>query len=207
MTPIASNNSINEVFLYKLDASSRISKVLSNYNTNLVKTASTIDQSQLINLFIQMLSTLNIKVSETEAQNVMNNLTKSGSIKKNSEEKKEEIKIVSKSIKDSHYQLDISKDLVNKDGKSVFMVSCYARDSYLGRYLIKRNYFYTQNREAAADEAYEEIVTKSKAIKDRYYNGVIDISEIFPQMKKCLDGVIAEIKIEEDDISPTLKRN
>ena len=204
---IIKNSGINAIFLYKLDATTRISKVLSSQeDRSLIKTAST-DQSQLIGLFIQMLSALNIKVNAVEAQSVMDNLTKSGSIKKSSDDKKEEIKIVSKSIKDSHYQIDISKDLVNKDNKSVFMVSCYARDAYLGRYLIKRNYFYTQSREAAADDAYEEIVKKSKSIRERYYNGVIDISEIFPQMKKSLDGVIAEIKIEEDDISSTLKRN
>jgi hypothetical protein len=35
------------------------------------------------------------------------------------------------------------------------MVSCYARDAYLGRYLIKRNFFYTAEREKFADNAYD----------------------------------------------------
>lgn len=202
---VIKDSGINEIFLYKLAATTRISKVLSESSKPLIKTAS-VDQSQLVALFIQMLSTLNIKVNEADAQSVMNNLTKSGSINKTSDDKKEEIKIVSKSIKDSHYQIDVSKDLVNKDGKSVFMVSCYARDAYLGRYLIKRNFFYTQAREDAANEAYDEILKKSKSLKERYYNGIIDVSEIFPQLKKGLDGVIAEVKIEEDEVG-NIKRN
>ena len=86
------------------------------------------------------------------------------------------------------------------------MVSCYARDAYLGRYLIKRNYFYTVDREEFADRAYDEILVKVGDLKDRYYNDIIDVSEIFAQMKKTLDGVISEIKMEEDSLATNVNR-
>jgi hypothetical protein len=86
------------------------------------------------------------------------------------------------------------------------MVSCYARDAYLGRYLIKRNYFYTTEREAIADSFYDEILTKIGTIKDRYYSGIIDVSEISTQIRKVLDGVISEIKMEEDSVGTNVNR-
>ena len=86
------------------------------------------------------------------------------------------------------------------------MISCYARDAYLGRYLIKRNFFYTEDREASADDAYGEILLKMGALKDRYYNEVIDVSAIFAQMKKVLDGVVSEIHMEEDSLPTNVKR-
>ena len=81
------------------------------------------------------------------------------------------------------------------------MVSCYARDAYLGRYLIKRNYYFTQDREEFADHAYDEIMLKMASLKDRYYNEIIDVSGIFAHMKTVLDGVVSEIKFQEDSIS------
>jgi len=86
------------------------------------------------------------------------------------------------------------------------MVSCYARDSYLGRYLIKRNYFYTKDREKSADSTYDEIMTKVAAIKDRYYNELIETPAIFTQIKQVLDGVISEIEIKENSIGTNIKR-
>jgi len=127
-------------------------------------------------------------------------------LKKIGKERKDEIKIVSKSIKDSHYQIDISKDIITKDNKKIFMVSCYARDAYLGRYLIKRNYFYTNDREEFADNSYDEIITKISALKDRYYNDIINVASITTQIKQILDGVISEIKSEEDEIGTNVSR-
>jgi hypothetical protein len=133
-------------------------------------------------------------------------LNKNASINKNSMERRDDIKIVSKNIKDSHYQIDISKDIIQRAGRKMIMVSCYARDAYLGRYLIKRNYFYTEDRNKFADNAYNEILTKMGDIKDRYYNEVIDVQGIFKQIKQSLDGVISEIEIKEDTLGTTVSR-
>jgi hypothetical protein len=133
-------------------------------------------------------------------------LNKSASLNKNSVERRDDIKIVSKNIKDSHYQVDISKDIIQRDGKKMIMVSCYARDAYLGRYLIKRNYFYTEDRNKFADNAYDEILTKVSDIKNRYYQEVIDVSGIFAQIKQSLDGVISEIEMKEDSVGTNVKR-
>lgn len=212
-------DSLDTIFLHKLNASNKISTLLNNVESTsnsekMTRTASSVDQQQLINAFITILSSLNLKVDDSRnIQDVISDLSKSGTnssenkiASRKTSERKDEIKIVSKSQKDSHYQFDISKDLVSKDGKSVFMVSCYARDAYLGRYLIKRNFFYTAAREEAANQAYDEIMTKTAAIKERYYNEVIDVSTIFTQVKKVLDGVISEIKLEEDSVGTNINR-
>ena len=183
-------------------------------------------QETLIELFSHMLSVLKLNASEDsikkivgllssnnnenketqDTQDTQNTFEKTAAIRKNSREKRDEIKIVSRSLKDSHYQIDVSKDLISKNNKKMFMISCYARDAYLGRYLIKRNFFYTEDREASADDAYGEILLKMGALKDRYYNEVIDVSAIFAQMKKVLDGVVSEIHMEEDSLPTNVKR-
>lgn len=205
MLPIMSKINLDDLPLQKFAAAEKIGKILSfaseQGKKQLIKTAST-DNSSLINLFVQMLTALNLKVSDNNAKGVLESISNSDlsktAINKNSGDRKDEIKIVSKHQKDSHYQVDVSKDLIVKDAKKVYMVSCYARDSYLGRYLIKRNYYFTQEREEFANAAYDEIVLKTASLKDRYYNDIIDVSAIFAQMKKMLDGVVSEIKSEED---------
>jgi len=196
---------LDDFYLHKFKAQEKISKILgfikAEGNKKLIKTAS-VDQTSLLSLFTQMLSLLNLKV-DGNVKDVLNSLSQNDQIKvssKKTSERHDDIKIVSKKIKDSHYQFDISKDVVSKDGHKVIMISCYARDAYLGRYLIKRNYFYTRDREEFADRAYDEIMTKIADLKDRYYNEIIEVPEIFAQTKKVLDGVISEIKIEEDTI-------
>ena len=220
MIPILPKNDlIDELHLYKYDAMNKMRQIMSlvkkNKSGGMIRTASgtQIDKNTLVNLFTQMLSTLNMTANSSDVKDIINkiakesdNIDKKASTIKNSEERRDDIKIVSKSIKDSHYQVDLSKDIIKQDGKEIFMVSCYARDAYLGRYLIKRNFFYTMDREKFADSAYDEILTKIGAIKDRYYNEIIDVSAIFTQIKQILDGVISEIESKEDHISTNINR-
>ena len=217
MLPIYSNCKISDSELYRIHAVNHIEHALSLFNENktLIKTASGDNkESNLIELFAKMIAALNIKSSEAELQEFFKKLSsnndemnKYAKQNKTSQERKDDIKIVSKSVKDSHYQVDISKDFITKNGNKVIMVSCFAKDAYLGRYLIKRNFLYTIAREKYADQAYDEILTKISAIKDRYYNEVIDVSTIFAQIKQTLDGVVSEIKMEEDSISTNINRN
>ena len=156
----------------------------------------------LIQLFSQMLEQLSLKVGEGEAQDLVRKLsakcTESGeNIKSGNRETN--VKIVSKALKDSHYQVDVSKGVIIHKGRKVLMVSCYARDAYLGRYLIKRNYFFTTEREASANDAYDEIVKKVDALKDRYYNEILDVAGIFAQTKRILDGVVSEVEFNDDE--------
>jgi len=211
--------------MYKFNAITKMDKLCSildkKNEEGLIKTASTrstrstsVNTDTLITLFTKMLSCLDMKtgggdikeVAENFTSNLSNSLSDVKTAKKNILERKEEIKIVSKSIKDSHYQIDVSKDLIVRQGRNVFMVSCYARDAYLGRYLIKRNFFYSSEREKSADQTFEEIVTKTAALKDRYYNDIITTTAILPQLKQTLDGIVSEIKIEEDSIATNINR-
>ncbi len=218
MTSVIPDNLIDDLYLHKYDAANKMRQVISKAqeynNKKMIKTASTqIDQNALITLFSNMLSALNMTANANDIKDIMSKIAKNSdtldkqaSIKTGNRERKDDIKIVSKHVKDSHYQIDISKDIVKQDGKEVLMISCYAKDAYLGRYLIKRNFFYTPDREKHADNAYDEILTKISAIKDRYYNEIIDVSGIFTQMKQVLDGVISEIKMKEDSLGTNISR-
>jgi len=218
---IPKDNLIDDIYLEKYNAANKIKKLISvaNQSEQMIKTASVSyhnnkksnqNNENLIDLFSKMLSALSMSTNN-DVNDIINKIAKSEetspSYKSGSREKKDDIKIVSKNIKDSHYQVDVSKDIVKQNNKEVIMVSCYARDAYLGRYLIKRNYFYTTDRESSADDTYNEIVTKVGAIKDRYYNEIIDISEVSTQIKKTLDGVISEIEIKEDSIGTNVRRH
>jgi len=209
---------IDDLYLHKAQSIEKIKKTIgfAKENNRLIRQSSS--GNSLIALFMEMLKQINLDVDQNKVVNLINNLStnernasESGSIEKTStvknSERKDDIKIVSKSIKDSHYQIDISKDTIVHKGVKVFMVSCYARDSYLGRYLIKRNYFYTMGREAAADEAYDEIYSKMRSLKDRYYNEIIDVPSISNQAKIILDGVISEVDFKEDSLGTTVNRH
>jgi hypothetical protein len=213
---------IDDMLLHKNVAANKMGNILEaieqSKKEKMTRTASmgsmgSVGNNKLITLLTSMLQTLNMRVKDDNVQEVVNkigntenDLNKSASMVKDSKERRDDIKIVSKSIKDSHYQVDVSKDIIQKSGKKMIMVSCYARDAYLGRYLIKRNYFYTEDRNTFADNAYDEILTKVAAIKDRYYNEIIDVSGIFTQLKQSLDGVISEIEIKEDSLGTTVRR-
>lgn len=208
------NFELNDLYLEKYRASQKVGQIIDliqqEKSKPLVKTAS-IDHNALITLFTHMLAALNLRVEDSKVQEVIEALSKKDELNKTAKSKKsaerhDDIKIVSKSVRDSHYQIDISKDIVSKGGKRLYMVSCYARDAYLGRYLVKRNFFFTEDRERFADEAYDEIVLKTAAIKDRYYNEVIDVAAISTQIKKILDGVVSEIKMEEDSLATNINR-
>lgn len=219
MSSIIPSNRIDDLELNKFFAKEKIKKIISfakeSNEKPMIKTASSnLDQNQLVNLFSNMLACLNLKTSDDNMQGLITKLQDKINNKENiiksaryeSKERKDEIKIASKRVRDSHYQIDISKDEVTKNGTKIFMVSCYTRDAYLGRYLIKRNYYFTADREKACDSAYDEILTKMASLKERYYNEIIDVAGISTQMRVILDGVISEIHYEEDSISSSIKR-
>ena len=204
---------LDDKYIHKHIAADKMGQLIcavKQYNKGkLIKTASK-DNNGLISLFTEMLKTLNMSANEENVKELVAKMTsetlnKNASMNKNME-RNDEIKIASKHVKDSHYQIDISKDMISREGKRMIMISCFARDAYLGRYLIKRNYFYSEDRNKFADNAYNEILTKTQDIKDRYYNDVIDVSGIFAQMKKTLDGVISEIEIKEDSVGTNVNR-
>ena len=202
---------LDDLSLHKFIASEKIKKVIDfvdDQNSKSMTRSASVNKNDLITLFTNMLQQLDL--SQHDVEDVMSNFSSSNAVKTaktvRSSERKNDIKIVSKSIKDSHYQIDISKDIIKHKGRNVFMVSCYARDAYLGRYLIKRNYFYTMDREASADSAFDEITTKMNALKDRYYEEILDISGIFKQAKQILDGVVPEVEFSEDSLGTTVSR-
>lgn len=219
LTPLNTDIVLNEAHLHKALASEKIKDVMifADENRNrskMIRSASgqSIGKDGMVELFVNMLKCLQMG-SGDNAQEVMQNIAAQSKITLNksstsdSSARSDIVKISSKQVRDSHFDLDISKDVVTHKNQKVFMVSCYMKDAYLGRYIIKRNYFYTMDREAAADDAYNEILKKAKSLKDRYHNDVIKVSAVTTQIKTILDGVISEIEISEDSLGTTVNRN
>jgi hypothetical protein len=113
------------------------------------------------------------------------------------------IKVASTSIKDSHYFMDVSLDPIRKADKSLVMVSYLLREGYLGRYMIKRCYYYLPEHQSDAEETYAELVRKSEGVKRRYLQGDARSYDVLPQVKAFLDGVKGDFEFREEDVIGT----
>lgn len=197
----------------KMKMESFLSKISST--GSLVKTASSENGKSALSVIAEALSEMGIK-TEIDLSDLLrrifmkvaetDQMEKTAS--KKSSAREETIKIASKEIKDSHYQIDISKNLVEKNGIKLYMVTAYATDSYLGRYLIKRNYYYLPDNEKEADTTFDEVSAKVKKIRDSYYKGNMEIKAISTDIIRVFQGVVSDMKFgSEDDIGTTVKRD
>jgi hypothetical protein len=180
-------------------------------NSGMTKTASTGSSNELVIALAKVLSDMNLK-TDVDIGDLFKRLLSSVSIEKTAGTKRatrqENILIASKEIKDSHYQVDVSKDLIDREGKSLYMVSVYARESYLGRYLVKRNFFYLADNESGADEAFDELCAKMTKIKSSYHSGKIGIKSVTTEMVRVIHGVLSDVTFkDENEIGTTVKRD
>ena len=187
--------------------------MLSAINTTpkkgMIKTASTeVNSDEVIKQVAKALAAMGVKVN-IDLGELMKQLSTS-SMKKEAKEvssdTQEVVKIASKKIQDSHYDIDVAKSSVTENGKKIILVSFYMREAYLGRYMIKRNYYFLPDNEADAEYVYNDLLTKSKRTRDRYYNEKIGIKAIFPEVKAFLDGARGDLEIESDQIGTTVLR-
>ena len=118
------------------------------------------------------------------------------------------IKIASTTVRDSHYFMDVSIDPIKKADKSLVMVAFLLREGYLGRYMIKRCFYYLPSNVNEAESTYDELVRKSEAVKKRYLMGEAKPFDVMPQVKAFLDGVRGDFEFkDEDSLGATVKRD
>jgi len=177
----------------------------------MVKTASTDGgeiNGEIVKAVVESLSSMGIKanidIGELIRKLCTSAMTKEAGQKDTSAQNT--VKIASKKIKDSHYDIDIAKDMIVSDGKSIIMVSAYVKEAYLGRYLIKRNYYFTSDNENDAEYIYNDLITKAKRTRDRYYSEKIGTKGIFPEVKAFLDGVKGDLELEPTSLGTTVVR-
>jgi len=108
----------------------------------------------------------------------------------------EDVRIVSKRIEHSHYFIYLDFNTVKKDGDDLYLVSVFMQEGYLGRYLIKRNFFFRAGSYEAADECFEDLLEASNEICDAYYSDDLYTSDIFPAIKKMVDLRTGEVEDE-----------
>lgn len=117
------------------------------------------------------------------------------------------VKIASTAVKDSHYFMDVSLDPIKKADKSLVMVSFLMREGYLGRYMIKRCFYYLPSNIKEADSTYDELVRKSEGVKKRYLQGDMKPFDVMPQVKAFLDGVRGDFEFKDEDcLGTTVQR-
>lgn len=207
----STQNGISEIspkLISKLRAEKLIETIIKN-KPKMIKTASSGDGMAVATALAKALSEMHVK-AEVDLSELFKKIL-NASMEKTAENKnssrEESIKIASKEIKDSHYQIDVSKDLIEKNGSKLIMISAYARDAYLGRYLTKRNYYYLLVNDKQADDSFEEICGKMRRIKQNYYDGKTTVKSIVSDVMNVLKGVVCDMKFEEeDDIGTTVKR-
>ncbi len=210
---IFKDNGISDKF-YKTMSTENFLDKISKIDTKITKTASNnANITDFLQIFAKALSDMNLK-TEIDLGELFKRIMvgQSTSIEKNASKKdksrEETIKIASKEVKDSHYQIDVSKDSIEKSGMKLHMISVYTRDAYLGRYLIKRNFYYLNDNESSADETFDELTNKIRKIKAKYHGDKCTVNGILTDVKNILIGVVSDMKFEkEDDLGTTVKRN
>lgn len=184
-------------------------KILSIPEGGLKKTAST--GNDILKAFAAALEGMGVKAN-IDIGELLKRLVASESMEKTAAEKNgsrdETVKIASKRVEDSHYFIDVSRDSISKKGKSLILVSAYMREGYLGRYMIKRNYFFLPDNDAEAEDTYKELMSKANKIKRRYYDDKIGVNEIFTEMKAAMDAARGDLEFEDEEkIGTTVYRS
>lgn len=182
--------------------------------TSLIKTASTgsgsIEASErVLNMLAKIGMKLNVGIQELMAE-FAKEAEKLDKLAESSKKvRKHDVRITSKKVQDSHYFIYLSLDEVKKYGKSVVLVSAYMQEGYLGRYLIKRNFYFLPKNKSTADDLFESMIGVFEVIKEKYYNEDIKITDIFPMVKKVLDESTGDLEPDKDseDLGTTVKRD
>jgi GMP synthase PP-ATPase subunit len=197
-----------------LQRANKALEILAQINSSrMTKTASSGQNSEsATSLLIRVLSSMGLnvnidigellrKLSENQEQMVKEAKSKDSSCQ-------EVIKIASKDIKDSHYDIDVCKNRITKNGTSLIMVSAYMKEAYLGRYLIKRNYYFIESNSKDSDYIYADLIEKFNRIKTRYHDGKISSKEIFIEAKSLLDATKGDLSLDDNsDIGTTVRRD
>ena len=164
-------------------------------SANIVKKASQNKDAgvEALYLIVAILDRIGVATNVKKAENL--DLVREAAVKpKHSDVRRQEVKIASKRVADSHYSFDIGLEPIKRKGKSLLMASCFLKDEYLGRYLIKRNFFYLPGNEVAAETTFDEITRKA----ERYANETIASTSVLPEVKSFLDGIRGDFEFVED---------
>ena len=119
--------------------------------------------------------------------------------------KESHIIIVSKDIKDSHYESYVYCFGANKDGKDMHIVSYFMKELYLGQYMIKRN-FYFENKDDA-ESMHSDLESQTENIRDEYYSSNLKNHDVPVKMQNYLSEKSGDIKATEDSIGTTVSRD
>jgi len=121
--------------------------------------------------------------------------------RKSSDIKEENILIVSKDIRDPHYESYVYSFVVKEDDRDIRIVSYFMKELYLGRYLIKRNFYFKEDNKKSANEMFENLLDKTEEIRDLYYSSKITNQAIFKHVENYLEESKSKSDFVNDDDS------
>jgi hypothetical protein len=122
--------------------------------------------------------------------------------------KEDRVTFISKEIKDPHYEAYVSQAKIKKSGKSMRMVSYYVKENYLGRYLIKRNYYFYDKNKKEANNAYDILIDNTKKIRKKYYQEEIMSANIPQETQNLSNSMQGDFTFDsEDTLGTTVSRN
>lgn len=112
--------------------------------------------------------------------------------------------IVSKNIRDSHYESYIYCFEANKDRNDMHIVSYFMKELYLGRYLIKRNFYFEKKADALG--LFDNLESETEDVRDRYYDGELENSDVPVKIQNYLSDLSGDIEDSENSIGTSYKR-
>jgi hypothetical protein len=203
------NDSAQEEALRSKDVGLSVLTAIENSSWQMVKTASSSSAvADLLTALAKVLSESGVDTNLKDSSDLVDFAKTAVSKSSEDEHQGETIRIASKQIQDSHYFMDICSDTVTKNDKSLIMVSFLMREGYLGRYLIKRNFFYLPGHGSASSDTYSELVRKAKRVRDRYHSATIATYDILPETKSFLDGIKGDFEDkQENSLGTTVARD
>lgn len=175
-------------------------QALSEHKQSLVKTAS--NGKMTIGDFIERFG-LSSKISFDE----IGELKEAKKQIVNDNKDKEVITIISKEIKDPHYEIYIEIADMEKSDIDITTLSFYCKEAYLGRYLIKRDAYFLRKNKKEAIKAMRNLVQAINDIKQEYYDGNMICGEVSKALHNIAQAQTGDFTFKkEESIGTTVSR-
>lgn len=107
------------------------------------------------------------------------------------------IKIITRMNRETNYEITFSVVNMKHLGKQYKMINAYAKDLYLGQYVIDRNYFFYFNNHKKLKQEFDRLVDGISKLRDDYYDEKIEVKGLADKIKEIFYDVNYDFNIED----------
>lgn len=93
--------------------------------------------------------------------------------------------------RESHYLCNV---LFQRPEKKVFMVSAYLLETYLGRYALRKDFYFRDGSKGAARRCYERVLRAVRDLRQDIIDGSLMQNEIPVHLGRMLQGEAGEVE-------------